>query len=158
MILGVMLLAASCDTSDDAARSATNVSPSASPSVFETGRMLLDTRAGSRYIDVEIADDDVERATGLMGRTELPDDFGMVFVYFEDTRSPFYMKNTLVPLSIAFFDVNGRVVEILDMEPCRRDPCPLYHPASAYRGALEVEQGSFEEWGVAEGDLVRLTR
>lgn len=93
-----------------------------------------------------------------MGRKELPPDHGMIFLYFEDTQSSFYMKNTLIPLSIAFFDVEGNIVEILDMEPCTADPCELYTPTHSYRGALEVPQGSFETWGVSKGDRIRVVQ
>jgi uncharacterized membrane protein (UPF0127 family) len=68
------------------------------------------------------------------------------------------MKNTLIPLSIAFLDADGRILRILDMEPCEADPCPLYPPGVAYTSALEVNQGAFERWGVEVGDLVTLER
>jgi uncharacterized membrane protein (UPF0127 family) len=70
------------------------------------------------------------------------------------------MRNTLIPLSIAFFDSTNRIVRILDMEPCDDDQaeCPLYSPETSYRGALEVNQGAFDTWGVAEGDTVLITR
>ena len=82
-----------------------------------------------------------------MGRTTLPADAGMVFVFSEDHRGPFWMKDTLIPLSIAFYAGDGRILKILDMEPCDADPCPLYDPEVAYRGALEVNQGAFAALG-----------
>jgi len=114
---------------------------------------------GSREttISVEIADTPVERERGLMGRTSLPADAGMVFVYEEDHVGPFWMKDTLIPLSIAFYSDGGRILEILDMEPCKADPCPLYDPRVAYRGALEVNRGAFEGWGISTGDRLRIT-
>jgi uncharacterized protein len=66
------------------------------------------------------------------------------------------MKDTLIPLSIAFYGADGRIVRILDMEPCRRDPCPVYDPHATYRGALEVNQGEFRRWGVEVGDTLRV--
>ena len=63
-----------------------------------------------------------------MGRTTLPADAGMVFVFSEDSPRPFWMKDTLIPLSIAFYAGDGRILRILDMEPCDADPCPLYDP------------------------------
>ena len=66
------------------------------------------------------------------------------------------MKDTLIPLSIAFADADGMIVSILDMEPCETDPCEIYDPGVTYRSALEVNQGAFSRWGVEEGD--RLTR
>jgi uncharacterized membrane protein (UPF0127 family) len=121
-------------------------------------RAVIATSTGEVAVEVEVADDEAERARGLMERTELEPDAGMVFVFPEDTSGPFWMKNTLIPLSIAFYDQDGRIVRILDMEPCRREPCPLYYPEVAYRGALEVNRGAFARWGVREGDRLRLER
>jgi uncharacterized membrane protein (UPF0127 family) len=80
----------------------------------------------------------------------------MVFRYSEDTRRWFWMKGTLIPLSIAFVDARERIVRILDMVPCRADPCPRYEPEVAYRSALEVNRGAFERWGVSVGDRVTI--
>ena len=68
------------------------------------------------------------------------------------------MKNTLIPLSIAFIDENDVVVRILDMEPCveeDEDFCEVYDPEADYKSALEVNQGAFDEWGIQEGDTIR---
>jgi uncharacterized membrane protein (UPF0127 family) len=124
----------------------------------DTSLAVIETSDGEVAIDVEIADDGDERARGLMERTELDPDAGMIFVYPTDVRGAFWMKNTLIPLSIAFYADDGRIVKILDMEPCRQDPCRLYDPGVAYRGALEVNQGAFDRWNVREGDRVRLER
>ena len=105
-----------------------------------------------------MADSQAERERGLMERRELADDAGMVFVFPTDSTAAFWMKDTLIPLSIAFYDESGRIVRILDMEPCLRDPCALYDPGASYRGALEVNRGAFDRWGVHEGDVLRLER
>ena len=110
-----------------------------------------------KTIAVEIADTPAEREQGLMGRTTLPADAGMAFVFSVDQRGPFWMKDTLIPLSIAFYSADGRILKILDMEPCDADPCPLYDPEVAYRGALEVNQGAFAGWGISAGDRLRIT-
>ena len=124
----------------------------------EGPRIVIVTPEGERTVAVEIADSEGERARGLMGRESLDADAGMVFVFPAETSGAFWMKNTLIPLSIAFYDENGRILRILDMEPCRRDPCPLYDPGVSYRGALEVNRGAFREWGVGEGDTLTLER
>lgn len=118
---------------------------------------VLSHGSQEKRISVEIADTPSERGQGLMGRETLPADAGMVFVFPEDVRGAFWMKDTLVPLSIAFYSADGRILEILDMEPCAADPCPLYDPGVAYRGALEVNQGAFAGWGVSVGDRLRIT-
>ena len=80
----------------------------------------------------------------------------MVFIFFEKHLGGFWMKNTLIPLSIAFFDQDGEILEILDMDPCEKDPCPTYDPGVPYWGALEVNKGAFDEWGVSAGDTIRM--
>jgi uncharacterized protein len=110
-----------------------------------------------KTISVEIADTPAEREKGLMGRKTLPPDAGMAFLFPSTQRGAFWMKDTLIPLSIAFYSADGRILKILDMEPCDADPCPLYDPGVAYRGALEVNQGAFAGWGITAGDRLRIT-
>ncbi|MBD0290293.1 MAG: DUF192 domain-containing protein [Thermoleophilia bacterium] len=93
-----------------------------------------------------------------MGRVALPANAGMLFVWDSDTSGGFWMKDTLIPLSIAFYDARGRILRVLDMVPCRADPCPVYDPGVAYRGALEVNRGAFRRWGVRAGDRITLAR
>jgi uncharacterized protein len=121
-------------------------------------RAVIEAKGADVTVHVEVADTRAERARGLMGRSELPDDAGMVFVFPSSSTSAFWMKDTLIPLSIAFYDESGTIVRILDMEPCTRDPCVLYDPEGSYRGALEVNRGAFDRWGVSEGDVLRLER
>jgi uncharacterized membrane protein (UPF0127 family) len=72
-----------------------------------------------------------------MNRMQAPKD-GMLFVFPDTTTGGFWMKNTLVPLTIVFFDSAGKRVRKLSMVPCRKDPCPIYDPGRAYRFALEL--------------------
>lgn len=125
---------------------------------LERGTVTIETTEGPVSIDVEIADSDEERQVGLMNRESLPEDAGMLFVFEGDVEFGFWMKNTLIPLSIAFADAGGEIVRILDMEPCEADPCTVYKPGATYRTALEVNQGAFADWGVAEGDRLTLDR
>jgi uncharacterized protein len=103
-----------------------------------------------------VADSDDERERGLMGRTSLPPDGGMVFHFSEPTDAGFWMKDTRLPLSIAFWDGDGRIIAILDMEPCTNDPCPVYRAGATYETALEMRRGWFAEHGVEIGDRVEL--
>jgi uncharacterized membrane protein (UPF0127 family) len=89
-----------------------------------------------------------------MGRTEVPEGAGMVFLYPADVTEAFWMKNTLIPLSIAFVAADGRVVSVAEMTPCRTDPCPTYAPAGPYRYAVELAAGSFADAGVGPGAKV----
>ena len=131
--------------------------PCANPK-FGTGQVVLTDGAASKVIDGLIADTQELQSYGLMYRKHLAEEKGMIFAWEEDVHYGFYMKNTLIPLSIAFIDTNGIVQEILEMEPCSGDPCPNYTPAQPYRGALEVNQGMFAEWGIEAGDLITYTR
>jgi uncharacterized membrane protein (UPF0127 family) len=119
-------------------------------------RVLIETAAGEVEVAVEVADDDDERQVGLMNRESLPADAGMLFVFEADSSGGFWMKNTLIPLSIAFADTSGTILRILDMEPCEADPCEIYDPGVFYRSALEVNKGAFDRLGVEEGDRLRL--
>ncbi|HWL66297.1 MAG TPA: DUF192 domain-containing protein [Actinomycetota bacterium] len=131
--------------------------PSPSPS-FGPARALIDTEEGSVLVDLVIAETDEQQQYGLMHRDSFPEDCGMAFLYFEEHSGGFWMKNTRIPLSIAFFDDEGEILAILDMEPCEKDPCEVYDPGVAYIGALEVNQGRFEDWGVRVGDQFSITR
>lgn len=102
----------------------------------------------STELDVWVADEPDLRARGLMERETVPDGAGMLFTYDEPDTRTFWMRNTLIPLSIAFFDGDGAVVGILDMEPCRQLPCERYGPDQPFRYALEVPQGWFAATGV----------
>ena len=135
----------------------TNPLPSPSPS-FPPGRVLIDTGDESVLVDAVIAENDEQHQFGLMHRESFPDDCGMVFVFFEEHQGGFWMKNTLIPLSIAFFDADGKILKILDMEPCEKDPCTIYDPGVSYNGALEVNQGRFDDWGVETGDEISINR
>jgi uncharacterized membrane protein (UPF0127 family) len=125
---------------------------------FSSGQAEITGPRGRVVLSVEIAETDEQRQFGLMFRESLPRNAGMAFVFPDEVSGGFWMKNTLIPLSIAFYDKGGRILEILDMDPCRADPCRTYDPGVAYRGALEVNQGAFDEWGVRVGDRIRLHR
>jgi uncharacterized protein len=133
-----------------------DASPQPSPS-FRGAAALIDTDDGSVIVRVEVAQTDEERMRGLMFRESMPEDHGMVFIWFEEHHGGFWMKNTLIPLSIAFFGNDGRILRIMDMDPCTEDPCPVYDPGVGYYGALEVNQGMFDEWGVKEGDHITMS-
>ncbi len=85
----------------------------------------------------ELALTSAQRSRGLMHRRKAPAD-GMLFVFPEATSGGFWMKNTLVPLRIVFFDSRGKAVRTLTMTPCRADPCRIYAPGREYRFALEL--------------------
>jgi uncharacterized protein len=116
----------------------------------------LEPAGGGRPVTVqlEVAADQAARNRGLMGRRRLPQGTGMVFLYPRDVTEAFWMKDTLVPLSIAFVAADGRVVSVAEMTPCTADPCPSYPPAGRYRYAVELPAGAFAAAGVGKGATV----
>lgn len=108
----------------------------------EIREVIIRSTGGSvARIRAEIADDNAERMTGLMNRTELDAGVGMLFVFETEERLNFWMKNTKLPLDILFFDDDGSFVSRTTMDPCIADPCTLYPSAGPARFALEVNRG-----------------
>ena len=106
---------------------------------------------------VDVADDAEERRQGLMGVESLPADEGMAFVFDEPVSSTFWMKDTLIPLSIAFVGEGDRVIGVRDMQPCEADPCPSYGVDEPYVLAVEANLGWFRKHGVENGDSAELS-
>lgn len=104
----------------------------------------------------EVAKTPAQRSLGLMHRLRVPKD-GMLFVFPTDTSGGFWMKNTLVPLRILFFDATGKRVRTFRMTPCREDPCPIYDPGRRYRFALEL-RASDPRKGAVLGPVRELRR
>jgi uncharacterized membrane protein (UPF0127 family) len=104
-------------------------------------------------ITVEIARTDEERAKGLMFRKALPDGQGMIFVFDRDQQLSFWMKNTVIPLSIAFIASDGYIIEIKDMQP---NDLNSVKSSRSVRYALEVPQGWFNRVNVKAGDVVKI--
>ena len=106
-------------------------------------------------LTVEIADTPETQEKGLMGRESMTEDHGMLFVYDRDSRKSFWMKNTLIPLSIAYIAADGTIREIYDMEPLSTR---IVDSRYSVRYALEVNQGAFQRHGIKEGDKVEFIR
>ncbi|HEX7889699.1 MAG TPA: DUF192 domain-containing protein [Ramlibacter sp.] len=105
--------------------------------------------AGDHPIQVHVARSDEERAQGLMFRRELPEDEGMLFMCDDCEVQNFWMKDTPLPLSIAFLDEDGTILRIADLEPHDLEGESSGHPV---RFVLEVNQGWFDERGIVAGD------
>jgi uncharacterized membrane protein (UPF0127 family) len=125
---------------------------------FPHGTAVIRTADRTVRVRVEIAETPAQLQKGLSGRSTLAPSSGMAFVWKSDVRGRFWMKNTSVPLSIAFWGEHGRILRILDMAPCLRAPCKVYDPKVAFRGALEVNRGAFARWGVRRGAVVKISR
>lgn len=124
---------------------------------FAGNRILVRIHTDGGVVELtslEVARTPEARAMGLMGRTELEEGGGMVFLFDEPTTGAFWMMDTLIPLSIAFWEEDGDITDILDMRPCRSDSCPLYGASGPYVGAIEMNRGEFDRLGVEVGDTV----
>ena len=107
--------------------------------------------AGIHVITAEIASTPQSRMIGLMMRERLAPNHGMVFVFEDKSQHCFWMRNTLIPLSIAFIDDDGTVVSIADMSPkSEASTCPQ----RPVRYALEMDQGWFAKRGVTAGNKI----
>jgi len=115
--------------------------------------VLSIAREGSTPVEitVELARTEEEKAQGLMHRKKLPDGEGMIFIYDRDQMMSFWMKNTLIPLSIAYIAADGRIIEIKDMQPL---DLSSIKSSRSVRYALETPQGWFDRAGVQAGDVV----
>jgi uncharacterized membrane protein (UPF0127 family) len=114
---------------------------------FKTGQV----KVGTHTLKVELAVSDEERSRGLMFRKAMGKEEGMLFVFDELGYHSMWMKDTLIPLSVAFIDGEGRIINILDMEPQTLDTHSATGPA---RYAIETNVGWFAEKKVKPGDKV----
>jgi uncharacterized membrane protein (UPF0127 family) len=120
---------------------------SPSPTVMSPQTITISFETGGT-LQVEIAKTSAERAVGLMNRSSLGADAGMLFAFPGDTQAGFWMKDTLVPLSIAFMKADGTIVHIEDMQPQTE---ALHHSTEPYRYAIEANQGWFASHNVVVG-------
>jgi uncharacterized protein len=119
----------------------------------ETSLVAMDV--GGHSFMIELAVTPEERQQGLMFREELKPDHGMLFVFPESAVRSFWMKDTAIPLSIAFISAEGTILEIRQLEPLSLEPVQSRYPA---RYALEVNQGRFRALGIGPGDTVEIEK
>ena len=122
---------------------------------FGEARVIVSTTDGSRTLCVAVADTEAQRQQGLMGRHDLGGYDAMVFRFPSDSSVRFFMRDTPLPLSIAWYDSAGAFVSSTDMDPCpTRDGCPTYGAAGPYRVAFEVPKGALAGAGLGSGSRV----
>ena len=117
---------------------------------FKSNLPMGQLNLGGKAIWVEIANKNATRETGLMFRQGMRDDTGMLFVFKEPQQLYFWMKNTPIPLSIAFIDEKGVILNILEMPPMTENTFPS---KGAAKYALEMNAGWFLKNGVKAGDV-----
>jgi uncharacterized membrane protein (UPF0127 family) len=110
---------------------------------------------GGHVFIVEVATTPEQQAHGLMDRSSMPADHGMLFVFQQDAPLTFWMKDTLIPLDMLFFDANHRLVAIqTDAQPCKADPCRVYPSDVPARYVLELNAGVAGKLGARKGDVI----
>lgn len=168
-IVGALLLAA-CNGSGDTAASttaasavvtsttvATTATAGTAPVGFDTIAIAIRAAGGaSKTFCLWLAATEAERQKGLMGVTDLAGKSGMIFTFPGDSNEQFWMYQTVMPLSIAFFDSTGAFVSSADMAPCpgASSTCPSYPAAGKYRDAIEVPQGGLAALGIGPGSAL----
>jgi uncharacterized protein len=151
LLLAATLIVGGC-TTDPGSQAAV---PPLHPEVddWDAAVVTLTAADGSTsQVAVRVAATSAQRQRGLIGVRDLPDGAGMLFDYPTERTGGFWMKDTLVPLDIAFAGADGVIRAILTMTPCSDDPCPTYDPEVAYDRALEVPAGWYADEGIATGD------
>ena len=123
----------------------------AAPVAAETVARTARIKVGAHPLKVEVVADDASRQKGLMFREKLGRDDGMLFIFDQPAYHSMWMKNTLIPLSVAFVDAQGTILSIHDMEPQTLDSHMSAGP-SIY--AIETNKGWFKEKGIKAGDKV----
>jgi hypothetical protein len=112
---------------------------------------MMELTAGFHRIEAEVAANNAARMQGLMNRKSMPPQRGMLFVFDRDAQHCMWMKNTFLPLSVAFVDDTGRILNIEDMQPHSEDSHCAAQPA---RYALEMNVGWFAQRGIKRGDRI----
>lgn len=124
---------------------------------FKTAHIFV----GKEKIKVEIAETPTQHQQGLMNRTSMPADEGMLFIFPGEQIRSFWMKNTFLPLSIAFADNKGKILNILDMKPSSglaQKEFPTYESEGPAQYALEMNQGWFHKKGIKPGAVIKIVR
>ncbi len=111
---------------------------------------------GERF-SVELAETQEKQALGLMFRDSLPDDHGMLFIFPNEARRSFWMKNCRFPQDIFYFDSNLALVNVSEnTPPCRTQRCPSYPSDGPARYVLELNAGKAAQLGIKTGDVMEL--
>jgi uncharacterized membrane protein (UPF0127 family) len=159
IVLAAVALAVACSSGDDLSPAPASTLPSspggspASSASAETVKLVFAGPEEEHELLAEVAASPARRATGLMHRESLAEDAGMLFVWPQDTTGAFWMRNTLVPLSVAFVRADGTIIHLADMEPLTEDRHVSPEP---YRFAVEANQGWFRDRGIEAGSRVEL--
>lgn len=123
----------------------------------EVKTVSFQTDVGKYAYQVEVSDTKEERELGLMHRESLDEDKGMLFIFEDERRVAFWMKNTLISLDMIFMDKNFKVVDFFENVPtCEKEPCPRYIPNNPAMYVVELNAGQIDKMELDRGDLIEL--
>ncbi len=129
--------------------------------IFIVGIMLMGNQKfitviiGEHEFIVEVADTNKKKAVGLMFRKEIPDNFGMLFLYPDEDFRAMWMKNTLIYLDLVFLNSDKEIVDIkVNVPPCKNDPCETYISKVKARYVLELKGNTSKKLNITTGDRV----
>ncbi len=149
-------IAQSYNVNSGAGSSATQSSKETQPlSGLKEIFVTVKNKSGDHVFSVEVVENEAQREKGLMFRTAMAADHGMVFVFEKAGQLSFWMKNTLIPLDMLFVGPDHKIVRALKwVMPCQADPCPLFGSIQPAQYVLELNGGVAEKLGITEGDQV----
>jgi hypothetical protein len=111
---------------------------------------------GGKAFDVAVANDHAERTRGLMFVQNMPEDAGMLFIFPNTQYRLFWMKNTLIPLDILYFDDNRQLINVERAVPCKSSSCPHYPSRGRARYVLELNLGISQRYDFTPGMKLEL--
>lgn len=157
ILLGILLLGCSTPNSLTAASDSELVSQAVSST--NKGQMLpigAVAQMGSETIELEVAQTPEQQEMGLMYRSSLPDNRGMLFEFNKPQYTRFWMKNTIIPLDMIFLKGDEVKAIFANVPPCTSDPCKSYGPSVEIDRVIELAGGRAEELGLKVGDRVTI--
>jgi uncharacterized membrane protein (UPF0127 family) len=152
LVAGLLLLAG-CDKSADSVTAPPAIQPSSVPTSAQAKLPTVKLWVGAQEIIAEVAGTPRQREIGMMFRTNILENEGMLFLFPYSTQMSFWMTNVPIPLTCAYMDRQGTILEIYDMKP--NDPTPIVSKSSDLQFVLETKQGWFGRNNVATGMAVR---
>lgn len=142
ILIALLIIISGCTTQDQEKK-------------LKTKPVIIMTADKNITINAEIADSSEERQKGLMNRTEMKDNEGMVFIFNYEEKLAFWMKNTLISLDMIFINSNGTIVDIKNnVQPCKTDDCETYISKEKAKYTLEINGGLCQKNNIKEGDKI----
>lgn len=156
VVLSILLLGCSTPTPASSPNATPDAQVKAPTNLGQTLPISAQATIGDRLIDLEVAKTQQQQATGLMGRVNIPDNRGMLFLFNPPQNIRFWMKNVNVPLDMVFMQ-DGEVKAIAaSVPPCKVEPCPTYGANTRINQVIELRGGRAAELGLKVNDKINI--